>query len=157
MAYLFLVRRMAAVTLESHDYSHLIGSDLLVGDSDNQSFAAYLPRTGAVVRQIALELQVPAGRVALNRTVERFPYVPSDPAARDDRCFESESVRSQYRHNLAIQGVVVQFELPAALSPSVLIFREGRRSPMSLTAAKPESSPIPDAGFPAARRAARRR
>ena len=46
---------MAAATIESHDYSHLIGSDLVVGDSDDHSFAAYLPRTGTVVRQIALD------------------------------------------------------------------------------------------------------
>src|SRR5947207_3084704 len=52
---LILVRRMAAATLESHDYSHLIGSDLVVGDADNQSFATYLPRAGKVVRQIALD------------------------------------------------------------------------------------------------------
>jgi hypothetical protein len=42
-------------SLQSHDYRHLIGTDLVVGDSDNQSFAAYLPRTGTVVRQIALD------------------------------------------------------------------------------------------------------
>jgi NAD+ synthase (glutamine-hydrolysing) len=47
------------------------------------------------VRHIPLELQVPAGRVALNRTVERFPYVPSDPAARDDRCFEAYNIQVQ--------------------------------------------------------------
>ncbi len=46
---------MAAGTIESHDYSHLIGTDLTVGYSDqNESFAPYLPRTGTVVRQIAL-------------------------------------------------------------------------------------------------------
>jgi NAD+ synthase (glutamine-hydrolysing) len=47
------------------------------------------------VRHIALELQVPAGRVPLNRPVERFPYVPSDPAARDDRCFEAYNIQVQ--------------------------------------------------------------
>jgi hypothetical protein len=46
---------MSAATLESHDYSHLIGSDLEVGDAENQSFATYLPRAGKVVRQIALD------------------------------------------------------------------------------------------------------
>jgi len=47
---------MSAATLESHDYSHLIGRDLAVGYGDqNESFAAYLPRTGTVVRQIPLE------------------------------------------------------------------------------------------------------
>ena len=47
---------MSAATLGSHDYSYLIGSDLKVGYADqNESFAAYLPRTGTVVRQITLE------------------------------------------------------------------------------------------------------
>ncbi len=47
---------MSATALESHDYSHLIGSDLAVGYADqNESFAAYLPRTGTVVRQIPPE------------------------------------------------------------------------------------------------------
>jgi hypothetical protein len=47
---------MSAATLESHDYSHLIGCDLAVGYADqNESFAAYLPRTGRVARQITLE------------------------------------------------------------------------------------------------------
>lgn len=47
---------MSAATLESHDYGYLIGSDLRVGYADqNESFAAYLPRTGTVVRQITLE------------------------------------------------------------------------------------------------------
>ena len=56
MAELLLVRRMTARAIESHDYSHLIGTDLTVGCSDqNESFAPYLPRTGTVVRQIALE------------------------------------------------------------------------------------------------------
>jgi hypothetical protein len=47
---------MSAATLRSHDCSYLIGSDLKVGYADqNESFAAYLPRTGTVVRQITLE------------------------------------------------------------------------------------------------------
>ena len=47
---------MPAATLESYDYSHLIGTDLTVGYADqNDSFAAYLPRTAKVVPQIALE------------------------------------------------------------------------------------------------------
>jgi hypothetical protein len=46
---------MVVSAIESHDYSHLIGTDLTVGDSDNRSFAPYLPRTGTVIRQIALD------------------------------------------------------------------------------------------------------
>ena len=47
---------MSTATLESHDYSYLIGSNLAVGYADqNEGFAAYLPRTGIVVRQITLK------------------------------------------------------------------------------------------------------
>src|SRR3982750_3729850 len=47
---------MPTSALESHDYSHLVGTDLTVGYFDqNESFAAYLPRSGTVIRQITLE------------------------------------------------------------------------------------------------------
>ncbi|HQR49571.1 MAG TPA: NAD(+) synthase, partial [Steroidobacteraceae bacterium] len=39
-------------------------------------------------RRIEFELDVPRGPVPLRRRVERFPYVPSDPARRDERCAE---------------------------------------------------------------------
>ena len=39
-------------------------------------------------RRIAFEADVPAGRVPLRRRVERFPYVPSEHARRDERCAE---------------------------------------------------------------------
>jgi NAD+ synthase (glutamine-hydrolysing) len=39
-------------------------------------------------RRIEFEVGVPQGRIALERRVERFPYVPSDPARRDERCAE---------------------------------------------------------------------
>jgi NAD+ synthase (glutamine-hydrolysing) len=39
-------------------------------------------------RHVEFEFGVPAGRIPLRRRVERFPYVPSDPARRDERCAE---------------------------------------------------------------------
>ena len=39
-------------------------------------------------RRIEFDLGVPSGRVGLRRPVERFPYVPSDPARLDERCAE---------------------------------------------------------------------
>ena len=39
-------------------------------------------------RRIEFEADVPGGRVPLSRRIERFPYVPSDPARRDERCAE---------------------------------------------------------------------
>jgi NAD+ synthase (glutamine-hydrolysing) len=48
---------------------------------------AHAPRLQAF-RRIGFTLGVPGGRVPLRRRVERFPYVPSDPARRDERCAE---------------------------------------------------------------------
>jgi len=47
------------------------------------------------IRHIAMELDLPDGAIPLTRKVERFPYVPSDPAARDERCFEAYHIQVQ--------------------------------------------------------------
>ena len=39
-------------------------------------------------RRIEFDVGVPTGRIPLQRRVERFPYVPSDPARLDERCAE---------------------------------------------------------------------
>jgi NAD+ synthase (glutamine-hydrolysing) len=39
-------------------------------------------------RRIEFDLELPEGRVALARRVERFPYVPANPATRHERCEE---------------------------------------------------------------------
>jgi len=47
-------------------------------------------------RSIAFELPVPAREAtALCRKVERFPYVPAEPARRDERCAEVYSIQVQ--------------------------------------------------------------
>ena len=47
-------------------------------------------------RSVGFELPVPAGEAtALRRKVERFPYVPADPARRDERCAEVYSIQVQ--------------------------------------------------------------
>lgn len=45
------------------------------------------------IRRIDFEFQVPGGKVALEKTVGRFPYVPSDPQKRDQRCFEAYNIQ----------------------------------------------------------------
>lgn len=44
-------------------------------------------------RHVAVEFKLPEGAIPLRRMVERFPYVPSDPAARDERCFEAYNIQ----------------------------------------------------------------
>ncbi|NUS42972.1 MAG: NAD(+) synthase [Mycobacteriaceae bacterium] len=42
----------------------------------------------ARMRRVEVELPVRAGAVELRREIGRFPYVPADPTARDERCAE---------------------------------------------------------------------
>ncbi|HXG64644.1 MAG TPA: NAD(+) synthase [Blastocatellia bacterium] len=45
------------------------------------------------MRRVRFEFQIPEGEIALLRHVGRFPYVPSDPATRDLRCFEAYNIQ----------------------------------------------------------------
>jgi NAD+ synthase (glutamine-hydrolysing) len=45
------------------------------------------------MRRIGFHFQTPDGEISLIRRIERFPYVPSDPAARDARCFEAYNIQ----------------------------------------------------------------
>ncbi len=60
--------------------------------SFNDAVADHRERVRAI-RRVPFEFQVPAGEVALARTVERFPFVPSDPALRDERCYEAYNIQ----------------------------------------------------------------
>ncbi|HEY7181222.1 MAG TPA: NAD(+) synthase, partial [Blastocatellia bacterium] len=46
------------------------------------------------MRRIGFQFQIPGGEIPLTRRVERFPYVPSDPAARNARCFEAYNIQA---------------------------------------------------------------
>jgi NAD+ synthase (glutamine-hydrolysing) len=45
------------------------------------------------IRRVPFAFRVPQGEIALERTVQRFPYVPADPAVRDERCFEAYNIQ----------------------------------------------------------------
>lgn len=45
------------------------------------------------IRRVPFEFRVPVGEVPLQRNVARFPYVPSDPRRRDERCFEAYNIQ----------------------------------------------------------------
>ncbi len=47
----------------------------------------------ASIRRVPFEFQVPQGPVALQRDVQRFPYVPSEALDRDQRCFEAYNIQ----------------------------------------------------------------
>jgi NAD+ synthase (glutamine-hydrolysing) len=46
-------------------------------------------------RSVEFSLPLPRGRIALERRVARFPYVPDDPATRDARCEEVYRIQVQ--------------------------------------------------------------
>ena len=75
---------------------------MIVADLDLERFAQERMRLGSfndavadhrervrAIRRVPFEFQVPAGEVALARTVERFPFVPSDAA----RCATNAATR----------------------------------------------------------------
>ncbi len=45
------------------------------------------------IRRVPFQFHMPAGKVALQRDVPRFPYVPSDPRVRDQRCYEAYNIQ----------------------------------------------------------------
>src|SRR5262249_3254523 len=51
-------------------------------------------------RRVRVSFDTPDSPVPLRRRVERFPYVPSDPAARDERCREA--------YNIQVQGLATR-------------------------------------------------
>src|SRR4051794_21130525 len=53
------------------------------------------------VRRVPFEFRVPQVAVTLVRDVERFPYVPSDPRDRDQRCYEA--------YNIQVHGLMKRF------------------------------------------------
>jgi NAD+ synthase (glutamine-hydrolysing) len=46
-------------------------------------------------RHVEVPFEVPDSVVPLHRRVERFPYVPADPSARDERCREAYNIQVQ--------------------------------------------------------------
>ena len=53
-------------------------------------------------RPVGFMFDPPKNRVALNRAVERFPYVPSDPAKLRDNCYEA--------YNIQVQGLAQRLQ-----------------------------------------------
>jgi len=54
------------------------------------------------LRRIPFEFDLPTASVPLQRHVERFPYVSSNPILRDERCFEA--------YNIQVQGLMKRLD-----------------------------------------------
>ncbi|MHB8907357.1 MAG: NAD(+) synthase [Syntrophales bacterium] len=46
-------------------------------------------------RRVTLEVEPIGGRLLLEREFPRFPYIPADPATRDQRCYEAYNIQVQ--------------------------------------------------------------
>src|SRR5205085_1095797 len=53
-------------------------------------------------RRVEFDFAAPAGDLELRRRVERFPFVPSDPAQLADNCYEA--------YNIQVQGLAVRLK-----------------------------------------------
>jgi len=73
------------------------------------SFGDCVQAHGSVLRdyrRIDIEVEIPTGPVSLQRRVERFPYVPADPARRDERCAEVYDIQVEaLRKRLLATGI----------------------------------------------------
>ena len=56
----------------------------------------------AQFRTVSLQLEAPAELVPLRRAIERFPFVPSDPAKLREHCYEA--------YNIQIQGLATRLQ-----------------------------------------------
>jgi len=45
--------------------------------------------------RIEFDFEIPSGKIPLQRSIERFPYVPADFSARDERCREAYNIQVQ--------------------------------------------------------------
>ncbi len=69
-----------------------LAQDRMRATSFNDAVADHREKVSAI-RRVSFEFQVPPGEISLRRNVERFPYVPSDPVARDERCYEAYNIQ----------------------------------------------------------------
>jgi NAD+ synthase (glutamine-hydrolysing) len=53
-------------------------------------------------RKVSFSIETPGGRILLTREYPRFPYIPADPAKRDQRCYEA--------YNIQVQGLTKRFK-----------------------------------------------
>ena len=89
---------------ESHRFSD--DEDLILADIDVERLVAERLRQTSFAdaahdwrrevgefRQVPFTLDIPASELALERTVEKLPYVPADTHARDERCYEAYNIQ----------------------------------------------------------------
>jgi NAD+ synthase (glutamine-hydrolysing) len=73
------------------DLEHLVQERMRL-TSFNDAVSNCRERVQAV-RRVPFQFQVPKATVPLRRAIDRFPYVPSDSEAREERCFEAYNIQ----------------------------------------------------------------
>ncbi len=69
-----------------------LAQDRMRTTSFSDAITDHLDRVRAI-RRVPFAFQVPQGDVPLVRQLERFPFVPTDPAVLDERCFEAYNIQ----------------------------------------------------------------
>jgi len=69
-----------------------LAQDRMRLSSFNDAVADHREKVRAI-RRVPFEFQIPEGELPLRRTVERFPFVPSNAALRNERCYEAYNIQ----------------------------------------------------------------
>jgi NAD+ synthase (glutamine-hydrolysing) len=99
-----LIYENGELLAESERFSD--GEDLIFADVDLERLAQERMRLTSfgdsahdhrdhlrAMRRILFKFEIPTGDVALDRYVARYPYVPAEAAARDERCYEAYNIQ----------------------------------------------------------------
>jgi NAD+ synthase (glutamine-hydrolysing) len=78
-----------------------LAQDRMRSTSFNDAASDHRDRIRAV-RRIPFNFQIQQAQIPLNRSVERFPFVPSDRRQRDERCFEA--------YNIQVHGLIKRLQ-----------------------------------------------
>jgi NAD+ synthase (glutamine-hydrolysing) len=69
-----------------------LAQDRMRSTSFNDAVVDHRDRIRAA-RRIPFDFQIPRAQITLSRSIERFPFVPSDRRQRDERCFEAYNIQ----------------------------------------------------------------
>jgi hypothetical protein len=89
-----------------------LAQDRMRSTSFNDAVADHRDRIRAV-RRIPFDFQIPRAQITLTRSIERFPFVPSDRQQRDERCFEAYNIQVHglMKHSLTDFCLILHDEL----------------------------------------------
>ena len=71
-----------------------LAQDRMRLNSFSQNAAIHKEKLSAF-RYVEFNVEIPETRILLNREYPRFPYIPADPAKRDQRCYEAYNIQVQ--------------------------------------------------------------